>query len=103
MMRSARIALYCWAALSLLVAASLGVIYLRLGAEGFGIFIQTIGLEPVKYSKRFTFDQAFLSSGINLIVVPRPGTISPWSSKATDIIHNCGLDKVHRVERGIVY
>ena len=40
MMRSARIALYCWAALSLLVAASLGVIYLRLGAEGFGIFIQ---------------------------------------------------------------
>ncbi len=36
---------------------------------GFGIFINTIGLEPVKYSKRFTFDQAFLSSGINLIVV----------------------------------
>ncbi len=38
-----------------------------------------------------------------LIVVPRPGTISPWSSKATDIMHNCGLDKVRRVERGIVY
>lgn len=36
---------------------------------GFGIFINTIGLEPVKYSKRYTFDQAFLSSGINLIVV----------------------------------
>ena len=36
---------------------------------GFGIFINTIGLEPVKYSKRFTFDQAFLSSGVNLIVV----------------------------------
>jgi Glycosyltransferase family 87 len=40
MRRSARIALYCWAALSLLVAASLGAIYLRLGMEGFGIFIQ---------------------------------------------------------------
>jgi hypothetical protein len=40
MMRSARIALYCWAALSLLVAASLGAIYLRLGLEGFSIFIQ---------------------------------------------------------------
>jgi hypothetical protein len=40
MMRSARIALYCWAALSLLVAASLWVIYLRLGTEGLGIFIQ---------------------------------------------------------------
>jgi phosphoribosylformylglycinamidine synthase len=41
--------------------------------------------------------------GILLIVVPRPGTISPWSSKATDIVHNCGLDNVRRVERGIVY
>ena len=34
---------------------------------------------------------------------PRPGTISPWSSKATDILHNCGLDVVRRVERGIVF
>jgi len=37
------------------------------------------------------------------LVVPRPGTISPWSSKATDIAHNCGLAKVRRVERGIAY
>lgn len=37
------------------------------------------------------------------IVVPRLGTISPWSSKATDIAHNAGLDYVTRVERGIVY
>ncbi|ACJ28253.1 Phosphoribosylformylglycinamidine synthase, eukaryotes and proteobacteria [Shewanella piezotolerans WP3] len=36
-------------------------------------------------------------------VTPRPGTISPWSSKATDIAHNCGLDKVLRLERGIAY
>ncbi|MBZ0127892.1 MAG: tripartite tricarboxylate transporter permease [Rhodobacteraceae bacterium] len=35
----------------------------------FGIFINTIGLEPVKYSKRFTFDQSWLASGVNLIVV----------------------------------
>jgi phosphoribosylformylglycinamidine synthase len=41
--------------------------------------------------------------GITLVVVPRPGTISPWSSKASDIVHNCGLEKVQRVERGIVY
>ena len=34
-------------------------------------------------------------------VMPRRGTISPWSSKATDIFHNCGLKKVLRVERGI--
>ncbi|MGB2287399.1 MAG: phosphoribosylformylglycinamidine synthase [Porticoccaceae bacterium] len=43
------------------------------------------------------------NNGDLLLVVPRPGTISPWSSKATDIAHNCGLDKVVRVERGIAY
>ena len=42
-------------------------------------------------------------SGRLLLVVPRPGTISPWSSKATDIAHNCGLKSVVRVERGIAY
>ena len=38
-----------------------------------------------------------------LLVTPRPGTISPWSSKSTDIAHNCGLAKVSRLERGIAY
>jgi len=38
-----------------------------------------------------------------LLVTPRPGTISPWSSKSTDIAHNCGLDKITRLERGIAY
>ncbi|MBN1557750.1 MAG: phosphoribosylformylglycinamidine synthase, partial [Lentisphaerae bacterium] len=37
------------------------------------------------------------------LVVPRKGTISPWSSKATDIFRNCGVDAVARVERGIHY
>ncbi|MBB72696.1 MAG: phosphoribosylformylglycinamidine synthase [Legionellales bacterium] len=37
------------------------------------------------------------------IVVPRFGTISPWSSKATDIVHNSGLANIERVERGIAY
>jgi len=37
------------------------------------------------------------------LVIPRPGTISPWSSKATDIIHICDLTQVKRVERGIAY
>ncbi|MDD4101001.1 MAG: phosphoribosylformylglycinamidine synthase [Kiritimatiellae bacterium] len=36
-------------------------------------------------------------------VTPRKGTISPWSSKATDIFRNCGLNDVMRVERGIHY
>ncbi|MEQ8857780.1 MAG: phosphoribosylformylglycinamidine synthase [Pseudomonadales bacterium] len=34
-------------------------------------------------------------------VVPRQGTISPWSSKATDIFRICDLDHVLRVERGV--
>jgi len=42
-------------------------------------------------------------AGLFLLVTPRPGTISPWSSKSTDIAHNCGLDKVIRLERGIAY
>ncbi len=39
----------------------------------------------------------------DLLVVPRPGTISPWSSKAGDILHNCGLGQVARVERGVAW
>ena len=35
--------------------------------------------------------------------VPRFGTLSPWSSKASDIAHNCGLGKIQRLERGIAY
>lgn len=35
----------------------------------FGIFLQTIGLEPVRYTQRFTFEQSWLTSGVNLIVV----------------------------------
>ncbi len=38
-----------------------------------------------------------------LLVTPRPGTLSPWSSKATDIAHNCGLPQVVRLERGIAF
>ncbi len=43
------------------------------------------------------------AQGEMLLVVPRIGTISPWSSKATDIAKNCGLSKVQRIERGIAY
>ena len=41
--------------------------------------------------------------GRQLFVVPRHGTISPWSSKATDIAHACDLGAVRRVERGTCY
>ena len=43
------------------------------------------------------------TDGQLLLVVPRPGTISPWSSKATDIAHNAGLEQITRIERGIAY
>ncbi|EXC34054.1 phosphoribosylformylglycinamidine synthase [Acinetobacter sp. 869535] len=39
---------------------------------------------------------------IQILVTPRVGTISPWSSKATDIFKNCNVP-VHRLERGILY
>ena len=38
-----------------------------------------------------------------LVVIPRIGTISPWASRATDIVQHCGLETVRRVERGIAY
>ena len=49
-------------------------------------------------------EPASLSRGARkLYVVPRPGTISPWSSKATDIARACDIDAVDRIERGICY
>ncbi|MBZ0333369.1 phosphoribosylformylglycinamidine synthase [Marinobacter sp. JH2] len=41
--------------------------------------------------------------GVLFLVVPRPGTLSPWSSKATDIARNCGLRQIRRIERGIAF
>ncbi|MBS6026794.1 MAG: phosphoribosylformylglycinamidine synthase [Haemophilus pittmaniae] len=43
------------------------------------------------------------AKGECFIVIPRIGTISSWSSKATDIAHNCGLSEVARIERGLAY
>jgi phosphoribosylformylglycinamidine synthase len=38
-----------------------------------------------------------------VVVAPRFGTISPWSSKATNIARNCDFDAVNRIERAVVY
>ncbi|WP_106182291.1 phosphoribosylformylglycinamidine synthase [Candidatus Pandoraea novymonadis] len=43
------------------------------------------------------------TEGDTLLVIPRLGTISPWSSKATNIAHNCGIVHVHLIERGIEF
>ena len=52
------------------------------------------------YGPHITEHQA---TGTLYVVTPRPGTISPWSSKATDIAHNCGISKLDRIERGEAY
>ena len=44
-----------------------------------------------------------LEQALRFLVVPRLGTQSPWSSKATDIAHNCGLSQIQRIERGVDY
>src|SRR6478752_3456776 len=54
----------------------------------------------LEYGPRLALNEV---SGRSLLVVPRIGTISPWSSKATDIAHNCGLAHVRRIERGILW
>ena len=48
-------------------------------------------------------DEDHVEKGDLLFVIPRVGTISPWASKATDIAHNCGLNEIHRIERGIAF
>ena len=48
-------------------------------------------------------DEPAAAPGSRILVTPRVGTESPWSSKATDILHVCGLSVVTRVERGTLY
>ncbi len=57
------------------------------------------------YGARYEGDADLPTGTLSLtrIVIPRPGTISPWSSKATDILHNSGLRQIDRVERAVVY
>ncbi|HBZ58306.1 MAG TPA: phosphoribosylformylglycinamidine synthase, partial [Sutterella sp.] len=51
----------------------------------------------------YGFESPDVRSDLQLLVVPRLGTISPWASKATDIVHNCGVSAVERVERTVLY
>ncbi len=59
-----------------------------------------------KLEQLLTYGPALTSQGLTgkaLVVVPRFGTRSPWSSKATDIVRNCGLGQVERLERGLAW
>ncbi|GGJ79595.1 phosphoribosylformylglycinamidine synthase [Pseudomonas matsuisoli] len=61
---------------------------------------QTVLARLLKYGPSAKVEEP---EGQLVLVVPRFGTLSPWSSKATDIAHSCGLEKVRRLERGIAY
>ncbi|PPI88268.1 phosphoribosylformylglycinamidine synthase [Candidatus Pantoea edessiphila] len=70
-------------------------------------FIYTqIPLDPkTKYRFQSLIECEYLSNknlpkGRLLLIVPRPGTISSWSSKATDIAHVCNIPQIIRLERG---
>jgi len=43
------------------------------------------------------------AEAVQVLVTPRPGTISPWSSKATDILRNSGIARLKRIERGVAW
>lgn len=47
--------------------------------------------------------QSHIDANQKIMVTPRAGTISPWSSKATDILHICGLVNVKRIECGAIF
>lgn len=48
-------------------------------------------------------DQEYRPSSSSLIVIPRFGTVSPWSTKATEITKQCGVENILRVERGVIW
>lgn len=56
-----------------------------------------------KISKLLNYNQKLSTISNNqILIIPRFGTISPWSSKATDILKLCGIN-IKRIERGIIY
>lgn len=63
--------------------------------------------EKVRLSQLLTCDMTKTNSqsaaSLSCITVPRIGTISSWSSKATDIAHNCNFNGIKRIERGTLF
>ncbi|TAK69093.1 MAG: phosphoribosylformylglycinamidine synthase, partial [Betaproteobacteria bacterium] len=82
----------------------------RIAGAEFRHFVETS--HPLDARERAVLDQLLVygepappapPAGELYLVVPRLGTISPWSSKATDIARQCGLPAVERIERGVAY
>lgn len=73
----------------------------ELNSEEHQILEALLNYGPTGEQQEFTHEQT--PKGELFLVVPRLGTQSPWSSKATDIAHNCGLTNIERLERGVAY
>ncbi len=84
--------------------------------------VASLGIHEARADQRFFVeiddelsagDVAFLSELLHaelhapdhdvILVTPRLGTVSPWSSKATDIAANCGLGAIRRIEHGVAW
>ncbi|MFP4146259.1 MAG: phosphoribosylformylglycinamidine synthase [Halorhodospira sp.] len=72
-------------------------------ARALGEMQQTVLKELLDYGADYPAPPAVEGETATFLVVPRLGTVSPWSSKATDIAHNCGLTDIERIERGTLY
>ncbi|MGP1939261.1 MAG: phosphoribosylformylglycinamidine synthase [Arsenophonus sp. ET-DL9-MAG3] len=73
-------------------------------------FVEINGLlnedDQQKFNKLLDYNPSLIKqqpAGQFFLVTPQLGVISSWSSKATDIAHNCGLQQIIRIERGIAY
>ncbi len=90
----------------------------QLHAEGLGVcglaarYVHLLDWEQAPGNEEQARAEALLSYGepwigaggaMEIAVVPRLGTVSPWSSKATEIAQVCGLRNLRRIERGIAY
>ena len=64
---------------------------------------QAVLAQLLTYGPRIEARAVDAAHALQLLIVPRAGTVSPWSSKATDIAQVCGLSAIRRIERGIVY
>lgn len=62
---------------------------------------QQSALQLLNEGESFQVRQA-ANDEVQILVTPRVGTISPWSSKATDIFANCNTP-IHRLERGVLF
>ncbi|HEX7416698.1 MAG TPA: hypothetical protein VF315_01480, partial [Steroidobacteraceae bacterium] len=81
---------------------SAGFVHLVDAARALSVAEQAVLRELLQYGPQAALP-APAARGELLLVTPRPGTISPWSSKASDIARVCGLAAVQRIERGIAY